>query len=84
MERRCCQRRGCLEQHVGVVLVFTAQWCRGVVVAPATGGGARKDCGVELASDGSPCPSGPSVDALPYGAQRDGHSRAAKICTPPD
>jgi hypothetical protein len=33
---------------------------------------------------GPPCPSGPSVDPLPYGAQRDGHSRAAKICAPPD
>jgi hypothetical protein len=30
------------------------------------------------------CPSGPSIDPLPYGTQRDGHSRATKICAPSD
>jgi hypothetical protein len=52
----------------GVILVFAAPWCRGVIVAPTAGGGARQGCGVELASGSSPCPSGPSVDPLPYGA----------------
>jgi hypothetical protein len=40
----------------------------------------RQDCGLELTPGGSPYPCGPAVDPLPYGAQRNGCSRASEAC----
>jgi hypothetical protein len=83
VERRCTQRGGGLERHVGVVLVIASPHHQSVIIAAAADGHARQECGIELATSSSPCPRGPADGPPSHGAQQDGRLRVAESRAPP-
>jgi hypothetical protein len=83
VEWRRSQHSGELERHIRVVVVVASPCHRSVIIAMATDGRAREECGLELAISSSPCSRG-LVDGSPSrSAQQDGRIRVAKSHAPP-